>query len=142
MPAAARSRSQGDGATRCGAGPAAKSAARSRIGRQADKADGARAGNGLDATPTYALLPQLETGKMNCVRPPRYGRLPPGTRRRKRGRHAAVPRQIRFGSMPAARKFPTVEAHLRKALPIFAGRHPRVTLEQISEETDVLISDL
>jgi hypothetical protein len=30
-------------------------------------------------------LPQLETGKINCVRPPRYGRLPPGARKRKAG---------------------------------------------------------
>ena len=32
--------------------------------------EGARAGNGLDATPTDALVPQLETGKINCVRLP------------------------------------------------------------------------
>jgi hypothetical protein len=36
------------------------------------------AGNGLDATRTDALLPQLETGKINCVHLPRCGRLSPG----------------------------------------------------------------
>jgi hypothetical protein len=100
------------------------------------------AGNRLDATPTYALLPQLETGKINCVRPPRYGRLPPGARKRKRGRQTAVPQEVRIGSMPATHQVSTLEAHLRKALPIFAGSHPGVTLEQVSEESDVLISDL
>jgi len=39
-------------------------------------------------------LPQLETGKINCVRLPRYGRLPPGARKRKRGRQAAVPQEM------------------------------------------------
>src|SRR5262245_35804777 len=38
----------------------------------------ARAGNGLDATRTDALLSQLETGKINCVHLPRCDRLPPG----------------------------------------------------------------
>src|ERR1700681_4694961 len=32
----------------------------------------------LDATRTDALLSQSETAKINCVRLPRYGRLPPG----------------------------------------------------------------
>src|SRR4029434_1715872 len=99
MPAAARSRSQGDGATRCGAGPVAKSAARSRIDKQAENGDGACAGNRLDATPTYALLPQLETGKINCVRLPRYGRLPPGARKRKRGPQGAVPQEMSIVSV-------------------------------------------
>src|SRR5262245_7985800 len=85
MPVAARSRFQGDGTSRCCAGPAAKVAARSRIDLQAGKGV-VRARNRLDATPTYALLPQLETGKINCVRPPSYGRLPSGARSRKRSR--------------------------------------------------------
>ena len=54
---------------------------------------GARSGNRSDATPTIALLPQSETGKINCVHLPRYGRLPPGARVRKRNRLAAVPDQ-------------------------------------------------
>jgi hypothetical protein len=37
-----------------------------------------RVGNRLDATRTNALLSQPETGKINCVRLPHYGRLPPG----------------------------------------------------------------
>src|SRR5262245_21547546 len=103
MLATARSRSQGDGAPGCGARPAAKNVAGSRIDWQ-DKVDSARTGNRLDATPTYALLPQLETGKINCVRPPRYGRLPLGARKRKRGRHAPIPRQVRMAQcLPSSR---------------------------------------
>jgi hypothetical protein len=30
------------------------------------------------STRTDALLPQLETGKINCVHLPRFGRLSPG----------------------------------------------------------------
>jgi hypothetical protein len=40
-----------------------------------------RAGNGLDATRTDALLSQLETGKINCVHLPHCDRLPPGAGR-------------------------------------------------------------
>jgi hypothetical protein len=39
---------------------------------------GTRAENGLDVTHAYALVPQLETGKINCVRLSHYGRLPLG----------------------------------------------------------------
>jgi len=35
-------------------------------------------GTGQTPTRTDALLPQSETGKINCVRRPRYGRLSPG----------------------------------------------------------------
>jgi hypothetical protein len=38
----------------------------------------ARAGNGLDKTRTDALVPQPETGKIDCVHHPRCGRLSPG----------------------------------------------------------------
>src|SRR5215510_5660415 len=60
------------------------------------------------------------------------------------GENAAGTPQFRssHNSMPATHQVATFEAHLRKALPIFAGRHPRVTLEQVPEEADVLISDL
>lgn len=95
-----------------------------------------RAGNSLDATPTYALLPQLETGKINCVRPRCYGRLPPGAREK-----TQLSGRSSLRSVPSGYQFPTLEAHLRESLPIFAGSHPRMTLKQIPEEPDILISD-
>ena len=58
-----------------------------------------RAGNGLDATRTDALLPQSETGKINCVRLRRYGRLSPGAGRGETQRHS-------YGSWLVGRSFP------------------------------------
>src|SRR5437016_10729524 len=41
----------------------------------------------------------------------------------------------------AGRQFPAFKAHLRKLISVFTGCHSRMPLEQIPEETNVLIPD-
>src|SRR5262245_49114923 len=140
MPATARSRSQGDGASRCCAGPVAKDAACSRIDWQARRC--AR----REQVRRYAYLCVVAAARnrQNQLRPSSPLR-PVATRGAQEKTQPPGPRfrcRVWVASMSAVHEISAFEAHLSKTVPVLTGSHSRVALEQISEETDILISDL